>query len=281
MDLKTYESLTRSEAASRRYLAGFCWPGGHRFCPRCRCRKLYRLADGRRRCSGCAYTFHDFSRRWLSECGLTPGQWLRLLKLFELEVGATQCAEQLGISYNTAYKATCVIRRAIMAHADDSSLYFGPGAVLPEVFCGRRPSCTHEAASAIPVFGITGNNEGRAQASPVPDLWPETVYYLNVRSAKLGNILYTDRYRHYDTLVFCGRRYVRAGRAPRNGGSVYVDGVKGFWSTALDRLRRCSGVSPARFPLYLKEQEFRYNHRGRDVFEVLASYLSGLVPGRA
>jgi len=38
------------------------------------------------------------------------------------------------------------------------------------------------------------------------------------------------------------------------------------------------GISPKRFPLYLKELEFRYNHRHLDIFPILAKYLCDFVP---
>jgi transposase len=40
------------------------------------------------------------------------------------------------------------------------------------------------------------------------------------------------------------------------------------------------GVSENRFPLYLKELEFRYNHRTGDLFDQVANYLCDLVPKR-
>ncbi len=48
MDLEANEKLVFTETSARRYLLGFCWKNHQRFCPRCRCRKVYRLADGRR-----------------------------------------------------------------------------------------------------------------------------------------------------------------------------------------------------------------------------------------
>ena len=36
--------------------------------------------------------------------------------------------------------------------------------------------------------------------------------------------------------------------------------------------------SQENFPLYLKELEFRYNNRDRDLFELVAKYLCDLVP---
>jgi len=38
------------------------------------------------------------------------------------------------------------------------------------------------------------------------------------------------------------------------------------------------GVSQPKFPFYLKEMEFRYNHRKEDLFPMLALNLCHLVP---
>lgn len=275
MDLATYETHVRSEAASRRYLVGLCWNNHQRFCPRCRSRKLYRLSDGRRRCSRCDFAFHDFTGRWLNDSGLTPGQWLRLIKLFELEVGPRQACEQLGVAYATAYKAMCLMRWAVLAHAHDADMYFGDGAALPRSFQCVDGNAGKPPAGELPVFGISGTN-GSTRVSLLPGMWAETVYYLNLRTASLGQVVYTDPYREWDALVFCGRSYVCPGRAHAH--SVGVDGSRGFWSFCKDRLRIMSGVSAVKFPLYIKELEFRYANRGKDLFSIVARYLCDFTP---
>ena len=63
-----------------------------------------------------------------------------------------------------------------------------------------------------------------------------------------------------------------------SSGRVYINGLEGFWSWAKERLMKHHGVSKARFPLYLKELEFRYNHRTDDLFDLIANYLCDLVP---
>lgn len=275
MDLKTYETLVKSESASRRYLLGFCWKNHQRFCPRCASRGLYRLKDDRRRCKRCGYTFHDFSRRWLNECGLSPSQWLRLVKLFELEVGPTQASEQLGAAYNTVYKGMCIIRRAILAHAHDAGDYYGNSARLLPDFCGGTAATGTPPPGSIPVFGLTGHN-GDTRVCLIHDLYAETVPALDLPVSSLGQVVYTDRYQQWETMVFCGKSRVPAGDCA--GGCVHVDGSRGFWSYCKARLHRMSGVSAFKFPLYLKELEFRYAHRGEDVFPRVASYLCDFLP---
>ena len=54
--------------------------------------------------------------------------------------------------------------------------------------------------------------------------------------------------------------------------------VEGFWSWAKERLFKHHAISPKHFPLYLKELEFRYNHRFELIFEQLVAYMSDFVP---
>ena len=56
---------------------------------------------------------------------------------------------------------------------------------------------------------------------------------------------------------------------------VYINGIEGFWSFAKERLMKYHGVDPMKFPLYLKELEFRDNHRDRDLFNDLLQVLVG------
>jgi transposase len=57
------------------------------------------------------------------------------------------------------------------------------------------------------------------------------------------------------------------------GGDVYINGLQGFWSFATKRMTKFHGVSKEKFPLYLKEMEFRYNHRHQPIFDTLVQYL--------
>ena len=43
--------------------------------------------------------------------------------------------------------------------------------------------------------------------------------------------------------------------------ALYINGIEGFWSFAKERLIRYHGISRERFPLYIKEMEWRYNNR--------------------
>ena len=77
----------------------------------------------------------------------------------------------------------------------------------------------------------------------------------------------------------CGYRHLKVDHGKRfSTGKVYINGLEGFWSYAKERLIKHHGVSKQKFPLYLKEMEFRYNNRNTEIFYELAQYLANLVP---
>jgi transposase len=282
MDLTTYERLVKTENAARNYLLGFCFENHQRFCPRCGTRKLYRLADDRRRCSSCRYTFQDFSGRWINQGNLTAGQWLRLIKLFELELSVRKIAQQLRLSYNAVYKAVHTIRAAILAYSIDGNVSLSGEVEVDESYFGgkRKGKRGRGAAGKVPVFGIL-EREGRVFVEVLPSTRANDVLALTVKKVRRGSIVYTDRYKSYDALMFCGYRHLRVDHGKYfSRGRVYINGLEGFWSYAKERIMKYHGVSPERFPFYLKELEFRYNHRKEDLFLLITKSLCNLVPKR-
>jgi transposase len=268
MDLDTYYKLISSEARARKYLLGKCFKNHQRFCPRCRCRKLYKLQEGRYRCSRCQYTFQDFSGR--------------LIKLFELEVSVRRMSLQLGLSYRAVYGAVSAIRMAILSHAEDAQSLLGGEIELDEAYFGgrRKGNRGRGAAGKVPVFGIL-EREGRVHVSVVPDVSAATLLKLTIKKVRRGSVVYTDKFGSYNSLMFCGYRHLKVDHQKYfSSGKVYINGLEGFWSWAKERLIKHHGVSKDRFPLYLKELEFRYNNRHGDLFDQVATYLCDLVPKR-
>ncbi len=278
------ERHARTDETARRLIERFCWPDGRPRCPRCGAQKAYVLAEGRLRCAGCRYTFHALTGRFAGLAGLSPRQWLRLVRLFAAEETAHAMAASLAVAYNTAYKAATVTRLAVLADSlDGLAVLRGPlGRELG--FSGRslRPRPADAPLAAIPVFGIL-EREGVVFVDYLPDMTPEDLLHFNLHFSlplsRLGAIVYSDRYLRYQTLVTCGsdllaRRFVEvAGRVP-----AVEPRQEGFWAYARERLIRFHGVTARKFPLYLKELEFRYNHRQEDILPILLQDICSIVP---
>ena len=266
MPIKDFVSLVKSDTAAKRALLKLRCKKGRLFCTACGSLKIRRHVAGRYRCRRCRYCFGLFTGTWWGRLRLPWRTSLWLLKLFELEVTAHQAARQVGVSYPTAHRAYLLFRRALLAHhrpqllrreveADES--YFG----------GRRKGKRGRgAAGKIPVFGIL-ERKGRVQVTVVPNVTAQTLLQETVKMVRRGTLVYTDKYKGYDTLAFCGYRRLAVNHQRRYArGKVHINGLEGFWSYAKGKLLKHHGVSPAYFPLYLFEMEFRYNQRREDLF---------------
>lgn len=260
----------------------FCWKNHQRFCPKCRSRKLYALRAGKRRCSRCSYTFHDFSQRFINNGNLSAQQWLRLIKLFELEVSMGRMAEQLGVTYNTAYKAVTTLRMAILAHSLDARLIIRSIEGLDFTKSGKfHLDMSTRSGARMPVFGIVERGT-HVFADLIPELDGDSIIHFkmnfHLKTASLGKIIYTDRFKQYAALLVGGSNLSAIYNIRHADKGLFIDSSKGFWSFSKDWFRRLKGISPRNFPLYIKELEFRYNHRNDDIFPILAEYLCAMVP---
>lgn len=276
MGIKDFEKLVRTENTARRYFKKLVWKNYHVFCTRCHSKKVYILADKKYRCKSCHYTFHDFSDRWLNQVKLSFRNWLWVIKLFELELSTRKISNQLRISYPTILKATHVLRKAILFHyRRDNELLKGIIEMDESYFGGKRKGNRGRgAAGKVPVFGIL-ERDGIVKVEVVNDVSSETLLGLTVKTVRRGSIVYTDKFRSYDALMCCGYKHLKVDHGKRfASGKVYINGLEGFWSFAKERIIKFHGVSKEKFPFYLKEMEFRFNHRHESIFHLLSSYVT-------
>ncbi len=146
-------------------------------------------------------------------------------------------------------------------------------------FGGRRKGKGGRgAANKIPVFGILECN-GIVSVDVVPNVGSKTLLSMTIKKVRRGSIVYTDKFRCYDSLMFCGYRRLKVDHNKYfSSGKVYINGLEGFWSFAKERLMKYHGVSKEKFPYYLKELEYRYNNRNKDLFSLLTKILADFVP---
>ena len=56
-------------------------------------------------------------------------------------------------------------------------------------------------------------------------------------------------------------------------GRNHINGIEGFWGYSKTRLVRFRGMAPSTFNLHLKECEFRFNHRGQDLYPLILKII--------
>jgi transposase len=203
---------------------------------------------------------------------------MTLVHVFEEEHPVAHIAARLGRAYATIFHAVTVLRACILAHSETSHPLLDGGLDKLKHVWTHRSHDALRVGNHAPVFGVR-ENDGAVSVPVLPDIGPKHVLRFPIKKVRRGNLVYTGRVTIYDTLVFAappgdwGQQDARFCRSP-----VYIDGTTGFWSYAARRLAAHHGVSPAHFPLYLKELEFRYNHRQQELAPILLRYLCDFVP---
>ena len=206
---------------------------------------------------------------------ISPSQWLSLIKLFELSVSARKAAKDVVLSYKTTLRAYEILRRVLVEElARTDGLLKGELEADESYFGGRRKGKRGRGAGhKTIVFGILERG-GKVSVSIVTDVKAESLLSETVRKVRRGSIVYTDKWRGYDSLMFCGYRHLNIDhRYKFKQGKVYINGIEGFWAFAKERLIKHHGISKEKFLYYIKEMEWRYNNREKDLFKVLVDLM--------
>lgn len=244
-------------------------------CPHCGNREFYAMSRKRLRCKFCRKDLKPLKETKLSLLNLSSSEWLSLLKLFELSVSARKASLELHISYKTTLKGFDIIRTAIAESMSKSDEILKGEIELDESYFGgkRKGKRGRRGGGKTIVFGILERG-GKVSVSIVKDVKAESLLGETVKRVRRGSIVYTDQWKGYDSLMFCGYKHLHIDHQFRfKQGKVYINGVEGFWSFAKERLIKHHGISKEKFLYYIKEMEWRYNNRGKDLYVDLVDFM--------
>jgi len=260
MDFREIGKLVSEDRFSLEYL----WKKrGNTVCPSCSSFEFYYHQRWRVRCKGCKKDYWPLQGTRFSLLRISPSQWLSLVKLFELSTSARKASQEVHLSYKTTLRAYDILRRVLveeLAKTDD--ILKGELEADEAYFDGKRKGKRGRGAGGKTiVYGILERG-GRVAVSIVQDVSAESLMTETVKRVRRGSIVYTDKWRGYDSLMFCGYKHLNIDhRYKFEQGKVYINGIEGFWSFAKERLIKHHGISRKKFLYYIKEMEWRYNNR--------------------
>ena len=107
----------------------------------------------------------------------------------------------------------------------------------------------------------------------VPDVQRKILQALICGRADLESVIHTVGWKAYDGLVDLGyEKHFRVNHASSEfskGDSNHINCIESFCVYAKHRFVKFNGIPKHLFVIYLKETEFRFNHRGSDLYKVL------------
>ena len=228
-------------------------------CPACKARSTYKLGDGRRKCRSCGKKFS----REVRKARISKEMVRELVRLFWLMVPAERAARDLGVNRKTALRHFTRLRTVLLAECErDAQPLSGEVEVDESYFGGYRKGIRGRgAAGKIPVFGLL-KRKGAVHVVFPARLDRDTLHREIREHVVPQSWVYSDGYRAYDKLDLEGFHHVRIDHSKTLGeGRTHINGIENFWGFAKRRLKMYHGGWKKNFRLFLKEMEFRFNHR--------------------
>jgi transposase len=128
------------------------------------------------------------------------------------------------------------------------------------------------AADKHIVFGLYQRN-GKVLTVPITSRGKRELVPLMTGHTKAGSLYYTDDWHAYTFLDIRGEHVIISKDKGKPKGRNHINGIEGFWSYAKNWLYHYRGVPKKHFHLYLKEIEWRFNNRDKNLVKILRNYL--------
>lgn len=205
---------------------------------------------------------------------------LEILLCFVEQKPALQAATELRLSYPTVAKVYREVRELIFLQCElEGKKLSGEIEIDESYFGGKRKGTRGRGAQGKSVvLGILERN-GKVYTRVVYTLSAEYLMDIIARKTRKGSVFFTDTFKSYNSLVHYGKHktvnHSKTLVGKRN--HHHINGIEGFWSYAKHKLYNYRGVSKANFALYLKEMEFRFNHRHEGILDSVINLYFGYV----
>jgi transposase-like protein len=196
--------------------------------------------------------------RYANRSKISEKKIRQIVKLFSIDLDASQVAKISGLNRNTVNRYLTGIRTRVAEFCESQSPFSGEVEVDESFFGARRIKGKRGrgAFGKTIVFGIFRRN-GSVFTEIVPDC------------RKAG-------WRGYNGLVDLGYKKhfrVNHGQDQFVHDKSHINGIESFWGYAKTRLARFRGMNKKTFYLHLKECEFRFNNRGKNLYLLMLKIL--------
>ena len=193
---------------------------------------------------------------------------------------AYRLANDLGIDYQTVTRVYQKLRLLIYHIAELEGAKLSGEIEMDESYFGgkRKGKRGGGAGGKSIVFGLL-ERDGRVYTKVVERVTADELMAHIRKHTPKRSVYYTDTFRSYNSLKRWGKhhRLNHSKAFAYKHGRNHINGIEGFWSYTKHILYNYRGVSKYHFPMYLKEVEYRFNHRKENLFKLFLNIYFGYV----
>jgi len=241
-------------------------------CPKCHFTNSWKLADGRRKCQRC----YSYFTPTLLSFRISRYHANRLIEYFCLGVPAYRLRFIVPLSRATIEKFFRFLRLLIYDESvkELEEIRLSGSLEMDETMFGgfRKGKRGWGASGKNMVFGMYKRN-GKVVTFPISDRSRQTLTNIIFHHASAGSLCYTDEWHAYTYLSIRHDHVVVKKEKGRPRGKAHLNGIEGFWSYAKHWLYQYRGVPRQYFHLYLKETEWRFNHRNINLIPLMKQLI--------
>jgi transposase len=215
--------------------------------------------------------------RYAKRSKISERKLRQIVKMFSLDLDASQITKISHLNRNTINRYLTEIRKRIAEYCERKSPFSGEVEVDESYFGARRIKGKRGrgAFGKTIVFGIFKRN-GKVFTEIIPDCRRATLQGVIRGRIDLASIIHSDGWRGYNGLVDLGyKKHFRVNHGQNEfvHGKSHINGIESFWGYSKTRLSKFRGSSKMTFHLHLKECEFRFNHRGENLYRFILKIL--------
>lgn len=201
----------------------------------------------------------------------------QIVKLFAVDLDASQIAQVTGLNRNTVNRFLKGIRERIARESEALSPFSGEVEIDESYFGARRVKGLRGrgAKGKTIVFGLL-KRQGKIYTEIVPDCSKATLQGIIRGKVSVESVIHSDGWRGYNGLVDLGyQKHFRVDHSSNEFANEYthINGIESFWAYAKTRLVRFRGIHKHAFYFHLKECEFRFNNRDQDIYKIVLRLL--------
>ena len=210
----------------------------------------------------------------VSKSKLSDYKIKKILTCFVEDLTASQTSQIININRNTVNRYYKLFREKITHFCEKESIFKGEVEIDESYFGGKHKGKRGRGSeNKVPVFGILKRNS-KVYTQIIPDSKAKTLISIIKNKVETNSKIYTDRFKSYDSLIMNGYEHHRINHSLEFAqGRTHINGIESFWSFCKRRLARFNGLRKQDYYLHIKECEFRFNQRNKNIYKIILALI--------